>query len=169
MSNFCFNFLTQILYCVVFGITGGATVGMRAVVLIELIGLSKFVLGYGILLFFGGIGLLVGPPIIGNKHVYSNITKNYSISLSLGALYETTGNHESGFYFAGALLLTSGMLVFPLIIVKHLSSQEGDLEEANNSNVTNNLLKSTLIIQSMIVLSPSRCQRQNSKTATTRF
>ena len=69
MSNFCFNFLTQILYCVVFGITGGATVGMRAIVLIELIGLSKFVLGYGILLFFGGIGLLVGPPIIGNKHV----------------------------------------------------------------------------------------------------
>ena len=169
MSNFCFNFLTQILYCVVFGITGGATVGMRAVVLIELIGLSKFVLGYGILLFFGGIGLLVGPPIIGNKHVYSNITKNYSISLSLGALYETTGNHESGFYFAGALLLISGMLVFFLITVKHLSREEAEGEEHNNSDVTNKLVQSTLILQSMIVLPPSHCQRQNSKTATTKF
>ena len=45
----------------------GATVGMRAVVLIELIGLSKFILGFGIQLFFAGIGQLIGPPIIGNK------------------------------------------------------------------------------------------------------
>ena len=89
----------------------------------------------------------------------------------LGALYETTGNHESGFYFAGALLLISGMLVFFLIIIKHLSRGEGigEGEEANNSNVTNNLLKSTLIIQSMIVMPPTRCLRQNSKTAMTRF
>ena len=47
----------------------GATVGMRAVVLIELIGLNKFILGFGIQLFFAGIGQLIGPPIIGNKHV----------------------------------------------------------------------------------------------------
>ena len=69
MSNFCFNYLTHILYCVVFGITMGATVGMRAVVLIELIGLSKFILGFGIQLFFAGIGQLIGPPITGNNYI----------------------------------------------------------------------------------------------------
>ena len=87
----------------------------------------------------------------------------------VGALYETTGDHESGFYLAGALLLISGMSVFFLIIVKHLSIKEGEREEANNSNVTNNVLQSTLIIQSMIVLPPSHCRRQNSNTAMTRF
>ena len=68
MSNFCFNYLTQTLYCVVFGITA-YSVGMRAVVLIEVIGISKFILGYGVQLFFVGIGQLIGPPIIGNRHV----------------------------------------------------------------------------------------------------
>ena len=67
MSNFCFNYITHILYCIVFGITFGAEIGMTAAVLIDVIGLNKFILGYGIQLFFWGIGLAIGPPIIGNK------------------------------------------------------------------------------------------------------
>ena len=67
MSNFCFNFLTHILYCIVFGITFGAEIGMGAAVLVDVIGVNKLVLGYGIRLFFNGIGLLIGPPIIGNS------------------------------------------------------------------------------------------------------
>ena len=67
MSNFCFNYLTHILYCIVFGITLGAAIGMEAVVLIDVIGLNKFIFGYGIQLFFMGIGQLIGPPIIGNN------------------------------------------------------------------------------------------------------
>ena len=39
---------------------------MTAIVLIDVIGLSKFILGWGIQMFFMGIGLVLGPPIIGN-------------------------------------------------------------------------------------------------------
>jgi len=67
MSNFCFDYLAHILYCIAFGITFGAELGMTSVVLIDVIGLSKFIIGWGIQLFFRGIGLLIGPPIIGNS------------------------------------------------------------------------------------------------------
>ena len=71
MSNFCFDYLDHILYCIAFGITFGAELGMTSVVLIDVIGLSKFIIGYGIQLFFRGIGLLIGPPIIGNSLIMS--------------------------------------------------------------------------------------------------
>ena len=71
MSNFCFDYLTHILYCIVFGVTSGAELGMTGVVLIDVIGLSKFVIGWGIQLFFMGIGLIIGPPIIGNSLIMS--------------------------------------------------------------------------------------------------
>ena len=67
MSNFCYNYLTQVLFCIVFGVTFGAEIGMTAVVLIDVIGLSKFILGYGIQSFFIGIGLIIGAPIVGNS------------------------------------------------------------------------------------------------------
>ena len=67
ISNICYTYLTQILYCIVFGITSGAELGMTGVVLIDVIGLSKFLIGWGIQLFFMGIGLIIGPPIIGNS------------------------------------------------------------------------------------------------------
>ena len=68
LSNFCFNYLTHILFCIVFGVTSGAnTSGMVAVILIDIIGLNAFVKGYGIQLFFMGLGRIIGPPIIGKN------------------------------------------------------------------------------------------------------
>ena len=69
MSNFCFNYLTHILYCIVFGVTSGAYIGLTAVILIDVIGLKTFVPGYGVQLFFMGMGLTIGPPIIGNSMI----------------------------------------------------------------------------------------------------
>ena len=69
MSNFCFNYLTLILYCIVFGVTYGAYVGLESVILIDVIGLRSFIQGYGIQMFFEGLGLVIGPPIIGNGHI----------------------------------------------------------------------------------------------------
>ena len=68
MNNFCFNYLTNILYCIVFGMTSGAYIGTTAVILIDVIGLKTFIQGYGVQLFFMGTGLAIGPPIIGDYH-----------------------------------------------------------------------------------------------------
>ena len=75
MSNFCNNYWTQILYCIVYGITFGGEIGSTAAVLKDVIGLRKFIHGYGIQLFFRGIGLIIGPPIIGNSFKRNPINK----------------------------------------------------------------------------------------------
>ena len=187
MSNFCFNYLTQILYCIVFGVTFGAEIGMTAVVLIDVIGLSKFILGYGIQSFFIGIGLIIGPPIVGNSWIMGTISMRVKyLWCFLGALYEATGTHEAGFFFAGAMVLISGMLVLFLNGAKHLQEKEERVPQDNYSTSTIfHLLQSTVNLQSTIALQipqtpkiphfahlglpPSHCQRQNPKTESTRF
>ena len=81
LSNFCFDYLTHILYCIVFGVTSGAELGMTGVVLIDVIGLSKFLIGWGIQLFFMGIGVTIGPPIVGNSKIISPIFNASHISI----------------------------------------------------------------------------------------
>ena len=64
-SNFCYDYATHVLYCVAFGLTSGAYIGLAAVILLDLIGPGKFVQACGIQLFFMGVGIIVGPPVIG--------------------------------------------------------------------------------------------------------
>ena len=47
--------------------SGANNGGMIAVILIDIIGLNAFVKGYGIQLFFMGLGRIIGPPIIGKN------------------------------------------------------------------------------------------------------
>ena len=67
ISNFCFDYLTQILYCIVFGVTSSGAYLLTALIIIDVIGLGAFVQGYGIQMFVTGLGLVIGPPIIGKK------------------------------------------------------------------------------------------------------
>ena len=71
LSNFCFDYLTHILYCIVFGVTSSGAYLMMPLILIDIIGLKTFVQGYGIQLFFMGIGNVIGPPIVGNSLILS--------------------------------------------------------------------------------------------------
>ena len=71
MSNFCFNYLTHILYRIVFGVTSSCAYLMMPLILIDIIGLKTFIQGYGIQMFFMGIGNAIGPPIVGNSLILS--------------------------------------------------------------------------------------------------
>ena len=64
-SNFCFDYATHVLYCIAFGLTSGAYIGLAAVILLDLIGPGKFVQACGIQLLFMGVGIVIGPPVIG--------------------------------------------------------------------------------------------------------
>ena len=59
------DYTTQIVYCLVYGITSGTYIGLMSAVLIDLIGLESFVQAFGIQLFCTGSGRIIGPPIIG--------------------------------------------------------------------------------------------------------
>ena len=56
---------SQIAFCLVYGGTSGGCIGLISVVLIDIIGIEKFVQAYGINLFSQGIARIIGSPIIG--------------------------------------------------------------------------------------------------------
>ena len=64
-SNYCLDYATQIIYCLIFGVTSGTYISLMSVILIDLIGLERFVQGFGIQLLCIGIGRIIGPPMIG--------------------------------------------------------------------------------------------------------
>ena len=72
-SNFCSTYVTQAVYCAVFGLTSGAFNGLIGVILIDLIGLDKFTRAFGFQLLFIGVAIMIGPPIVG-KLLWENNT-----------------------------------------------------------------------------------------------
>jgi len=105
LSVFCTDYISQVVYCAVFGVTSGAYVGLTSVVLVDLLGLDKLTNAFGLLLLFQGIASVIGPPII-------------------GALYDYIGNYDVGFYFAGTMIFLSGaMLVFIPSLQRRLAAK----------------------------------------------
>ena len=64
LSNFCQDLITQMIWCIVFGMT---TCVSHSVVLTDLIGIDKVTNAYGIIMLFQGIASLIGPPLVGNE------------------------------------------------------------------------------------------------------
>ena len=63
------NYVSQAVYCAIFGITSGAYVGLTSVVLVDLLGLDNLTNAFGLLLLFQGIASVIGPPFIGKKYI----------------------------------------------------------------------------------------------------
>merc|ERR1719266_3197037 len=95
LSVFCQTYTTQAIYCAIFGATSGAYVGLTSVVLVDLLGLDKLTNAFGLLLMFQGIASVIGPPII-------------------GALKDSIGDYDAGFYFAGSMIFLSGAMLFAI-------------------------------------------------------
>jgi len=100
LSVFCNTYITQAVYCAIFGVTSGAYVGLTSVVLVDLLGLDKLTNAFGLLLLFQGIASVIGPPII-------------------GALYDSIGDYDAGFYFAGTMIFISGAMLFAIPALQH--------------------------------------------------
>ena len=127
-SNFCFDYMTNIWFCIVFGVTFGGETGMTPNVLMDLVGRSKFSLGWGIQCFSMGIGNVIGPPNAGKKFACMIIQSDIWILCyrSLGAIFDATGTHDGGFYFAGVAILTSSLLVFFLNVMKQYIEKDDE-------------------------------------------
>ena len=59
------DFTTQMIYCIIYGYTAGVYRGLTAVVAIDVMGMDKFVLGYGVQLLSMGSAMIVGPSVTG--------------------------------------------------------------------------------------------------------
>jgi len=105
LSPFMSSYYLQAVYCAIFGITSGAYVGLTSVVLVDLLGLDKLTNAFGLLLMFQGIASVMGPPVI-------------------GALYDSIGDYDAGFYFAGSMIFLSGAMLFAIpALQKHLANK----------------------------------------------
>jgi len=105
LSPFCSSYYLQAVYCAIFGITSGAYVGLTSVVLVDLLGLDKLTNAFGLLLMFQGIASVMGPPVI-------------------GALYDSIGDYDAGFYFAGSMIFLSGAMLFAIpALQRHLTNK----------------------------------------------
>ena len=65
------------------------------------------------------------------------------IAISIGALHDATGDYDAGFYFAGATILVSGIMLFLL------PRKQRKTEWTYNQSSTN-FLEATLAIQSAL-------------------
>ena len=64
-SNFCYTYITQVSVFVVYGFTSCGYWVLTGIVCIDVTGIEKFVLGYGVQLLFMGVSGIIGPPISG--------------------------------------------------------------------------------------------------------
>lgn len=86
-SVFCYNFETMATYSAVFGLTTAAYISLRAVILVDLLGVEKLNDAFGLLLWFEGIAMFLGTPIVG--FLYNRI-ESYTLALLLAGLLSTS-------------------------------------------------------------------------------
>ncbi|XP_055303366.1 monocarboxylate transporter 10-like [Sitodiplosis mosellana] len=90
------NQFSEFAICLsVYGITISAYVTLRSVILCDLFGLKRLESAFGLLLLFEGIATFVGHPIA-------------------GLLHNKYGSYNPAFWFAGAMIAFSGLILFAL-------------------------------------------------------
>ncbi|XP_064650892.1 monocarboxylate transporter 12-like isoform X2 [Lineus longissimus] len=107
---FCFNYTLLAVYSVVFGMCIAAFVSLRSIIMVELMGLQRLTNAFGLVTMCQGLSSFIGAPIA-------------------GSLFDTTGDYDISFYFAGATLALAGLICFPL---RRISQWE--INKLNNMN-----------------------------------
>ncbi|EDV32768.1 monocarboxylate transporter 1 [Drosophila ananassae] len=107
MVPLCTNYQTLTLYCVVFGFTIGAYVGLTSVILVDLLGLDKLTNAFGLLLLFQGIASFIGPPIG-------------------GWLFDLTGSYDPAFLMAGLMIAISGLVMFVIPPLQRFQARKSE-------------------------------------------
>uniref|UniRef100_A0A914VY92 Major facilitator superfamily (MFS) profile domain-containing protein n=1 Tax=Plectus sambesii TaxID=2011161 RepID=A0A914VY92_9BILA len=72
---------------------------LTSVLLVDLLGLERLTNAFGLLLLFQGLATLIGPPIAGE-------------------IIDRTNNYDYAFLFAGVGLMTSGLMLFCIPIIR---------------------------------------------------
>lgn len=84
----------------IFGLTFSSSYSYTPSILVELVGLDKFAMAYGLVLLSQGLGHLIGPPMA-------------------GALKDNTGTWDLAFYLAGIWVIVSGFLILIIPYTKN--------------------------------------------------
>ncbi|KAM3862692.1 monocarboxylate transporter 9a [Diretmus argenteus] len=61
----------------------------------QIVGLDRLTQAHGIVMFFGGCGIVLGPPVV-------------------GSFFDWTGSYDLAFYFSGSCVVLGGLILFLL-------------------------------------------------------
>nr|AKN21513.1 slc16a-18 [Schmidtea mediterranea] len=85
-----------------YGLCVAGFVSLKSILVVELLGVNRLTNAFGFLLIFQGLATVIGPPLAG-----------WICDLKFH-------KYEYGFYFAGSMIILSGILCFPLRFVAKL-------------------------------------------------
>ena len=68
---FAGTYVWMIIFCILFGVMYAASGPASSVITLLYAGKETFASGFGYLLFIGGVGIVLGPPVAGNSHSLS--------------------------------------------------------------------------------------------------
>merc|ERR1711971_818499 len=101
----CDQYMGQLIYAILYGITSAAYVLLTTLVLADLLGADKFTNAFGLLLLFQGVATLIGPPIV-------------------GVLFDHYRSYNSGFILMGVMIALSGLMLYPIPCIKKVINKD---------------------------------------------
>merc|ERR1711971_1531513 len=95
----CDQYLGQLVYAVLYGVTSAAYVLLTTLVLADLLGADAFTNAFGLLLLFQGVATFIGPPVV-------------------GAMFDAYKSCNPGFLVMGLMTAASGALLYAFPWIK---------------------------------------------------
>lgn len=95
----CDQYIGQLIYANLYGVTSAAYVLLTTLVLADLLGADKFTNAFGLLLLFQGVATFIGPPIV-------------------GFMFDAYNSYNPGFIVMGLMISLSGLILYPIPYIK---------------------------------------------------
>lgn len=112
----------------------------------KIVGLDRLTQAHGVLMFFGGLGIMLGPPVVGKGVHYSKVVgfvdpsappADRSVCFSSpGWFFDWTQSYDLAFYFSGSCVLL-GALVLSVLTLPCWNRKSGDSERPDIQYTSN--------------------------------
>ncbi|KAK6173509.1 hypothetical protein SNE40_016946 [Patella caerulea] len=92
LCPFAKGFISFCLIGIAYGLITGGYISQKSVIIVDILGADKITHSFGLMIFFQGIGTLIGPPLS-------------------GALKDLFGAYDEVFYFCSGLMFVAGLVM----------------------------------------------------------
>ncbi|XP_050415762.1 monocarboxylate transporter 12-B [Patella vulgata] len=112
LCPFAWGFVSFCLLGCAYGLITGGYISQKSVIIVDILGADKITHSFGLMIFFQGIGTLIGPPLS-------------------GALKDFFGAYDEVFYFCSGLMFVAGLVMIASNICRNLQiKKDKKLERA---------------------------------------
>lgn len=115
----------------------------------KIVGLDKLTQAHGVLMFFGGLGIMLGPPVVGKGNNYSKVVGFVDLTAppaapadcsvcfsSPGWFFDWMQSYDLAFFFSGSCVLLGALILSVLTLPcwnrKSSDSERPDIQYTSN-------------------------------------